>query len=625
MFSKLKVELICVCALLLLTGSCGIIPAKKDKHKSKSEKVDRHWIDRVAVKLRMGAGIGPEDDIAALESMSKSEIVDHLMADPRFIDTVFDFSLYFLGMKSDAKKHAEGTFNSIYFGSLGDVSPAITAAQEVAKNGDFLKLLDYKQQQYAFPLLRWTYKFEDNELKLVEIDREAAKSEFFNDLFELQSLITNDPTMPKDKFCEALDDANIVYNQISQPYGNQAMPSFDFMVDTCYGKKEEGEKLSEAEIQSLFGLTGAFQKFFAYVEQFAPPYEIKSVLDYKTVDPSQFGSYYESERVTGSWLWNSLPNSSTNKNRRRASYILKRYFCDDLTPLNVEQPKIHAADRHASDPSCQSCHYKLDPIAGFFKNHGGRGYKFVNLDKNIFFDDGAGTPLKDYVREWRDEDTGEWNIGYVRSTTDKSLNVYASKNPNDPQMEDLFAIIKDAPEVRQCLVKRAFEYVNGKDLSLDGSYLRHLADQFTELSKENSSTALRATVKDLLLSKSFAADDAESGICYDFAPGVDAKHRPPCEIADVIERHCVSCHGANGARGGLNLQSWGKNPEKFGFEHKDATGNDIPVKDSFASILGRLNDPNPKTRMPLDAYMSSQERQKLYLWLNASLEVLNKP
>src|SRR5262249_26777289 len=50
------------------------------------------------------------------------------------------------------------------------------------------------------------------------------------------------------------------------------------------------------------------------------------------------------------WFWQSLPNSSTNFDRKRASYMLKRFFCDDLTPINILAPEGHGGkDRHASE------------------------------------------------------------------------------------------------------------------------------------------------------------------------------------------------------------------------------------------------------------------------------------
>src|SRR5690606_12233422 len=38
-------------------------------------------------------------------------------------------------------------------------------------------------------------------------------------------------------------------------------------------------------------------------------------------------------------LFMQLPNSSTNYNRKRAAFILKRYFCDDLTPIDIVAPE----------------------------------------------------------------------------------------------------------------------------------------------------------------------------------------------------------------------------------------------------------------------------------------------
>ncbi len=101
-------------------------------------------------------------------------------------------------------------------------------------------------------------------------------------------------------------------------------------------------------------------------------------------------------------VWRNLPNSSTNGNRKRAAYVLKRFFCDDLNPLGTLAPDHpNPDDRHASDPSCQACHYKLDPMAGFFRNHGVIGLDFANTG-SISFDDGVSRNLDEYTEAWRD-------------------------------------------------------------------------------------------------------------------------------------------------------------------------------------------------------------------------------
>ena len=44
----------------------------------------------------------------------------------------------------------------------------------------------------------------------------------------------------------------------------------------------------------------------------------------------------------------ALGNSSTNFNRKRSAYVLKRFFCDDLIPIGFETPQEHVGGAHGS-------------------------------------------------------------------------------------------------------------------------------------------------------------------------------------------------------------------------------------------------------------------------------------
>src|SRR5581483_2430968 len=113
-------------------------------------------------------------------------------------------------------------------------------------------------------------------------------------------------------------------------------------------------------------------------------------------------------------LQTTLPNSSTNYDRKRAAYILQRFFCDDLTPVNVEAPAQHGGSEHASNPSCFACHYKLDPMAGFFRTLG-IDFKDYSQKTYIVFDDGAYTNSANYWKAWQPgpDATHPYNVGYV--------------------------------------------------------------------------------------------------------------------------------------------------------------------------------------------------------------------
>jgi hypothetical protein len=122
----------------------------------------------------------------------------------------------------------------------------------------------------------------------------------------------------------------------------------------------------------------------------------------------------------GATFFATLPSTSTNFHRKRAAYMLKTYFCDDLTPLELPQTEAGdggVADVHASNPSCQSCHYRLDPMGALFRNVGVRGRDFTGHDR-IKFDDQitfTGEAFDSYESQWKNPDgtfrAGYWVIG----------------------------------------------------------------------------------------------------------------------------------------------------------------------------------------------------------------------
>ena len=109
----------------------------------------------------------------------------------------------------------------------------------------------------------------------------------------------------------------------------------------------------------------------------------------------------------------ALGNSSTNFNRKRSAYVLKRFFCDDLIPVGFETPQEHVGGSHGSQTSCYACHHKLDPMAGFFRSYGAYFFDY-SRSPDITFDDLASKDRAPYEGIWKGAGTGQpaWNIGY---------------------------------------------------------------------------------------------------------------------------------------------------------------------------------------------------------------------
>jgi hypothetical protein len=366
-------------------------------------------------------------------------------------------------------------------------------------------------------------------------------------------------------------------------------------------------------LEKIYEMNG---KLFRALSEFEPsryrpgtPAEVKA-FDVESILPGfrivQFGSPQK----------DALVNSSTNMNRKRGAYILKQYFCDDLTPINVETPEEHSGGQHGSSPSCFACHYKLDPMAGFFRTFGARFIDYSLQDK-IVFDDGAVSDRASYENAWRAPAGAgrEWNVGYVRSVNRVDLNDYGES------IGDLFAIIKRAPEVKRCLVKRAFEYFVSAEQTIDAGYLDQLSREFMADAERDSAEAFKSLVAKILLSQSYSHPDPVATECYDFPPGYDPRGAPPCRVAFIFNKNCTSCHGPSGAAG-LDLSSWIQLADgSYGFPHLDASGHQRPRTETFAALQERLSSSSPGRRMPLNRHMDATEREQLYRWVS---EVLNE-
>jgi mono/diheme cytochrome c family protein len=306
-----------------------------------------------------------------------------------------------------------------------------------------------------------------------------------------------------------------------------------------------------------------------------------------------------------------LQNSSTNQNRKRTTYFLKRFFCDDLTPINVAIPSDHAKQAHASDPACVACHYKLDPLAGFFRNFGNAFADYSRLG-NIEFDDHAVTDLAGYANAWRNPPGSlrEWNVGYVRSLQFPEQNYYGES------LDDLFAFMRQAPEVKACLVHRLNQYLLGEEQTVDQTYLDGMTRAFVQQSATDSTTAFRQAAAAIVTSQAFRRTNRDPETCYDFPPGTDLSTRPPCRIAAVVQRSCVSCHASESAAGGLDLSRWVPlSSGKYGFPHRRPdTGEWIEPRETAKRIVERLSSASLDLRMPLLRYMAPLDKEALYLW-----------
>jgi hypothetical protein len=365
------------------------------------------------------------------------------------------------------------------------------------------------------------------------------------------------------------------------------------------------------------------RRAFAQIATFEPEtYQPDSLAEFRPFDLSAFPTKQK-------WLsfgfeqGMALGNSSTNFNRKRSAYVLKRFFCDDLIPIGFESPQEHTSGAHGSQTSCFACHHKLDPMAGFFRAYGAYFFDYGRAP-DIIFDDLASKERPLYEAVWKaaKNTQRQWEVGYIRSSRWERHNDYGSS------IADLSRIVRTAPEVKRCLMKRLHEYVVSEGQAVDSGYLDHLTREFTAEAATNSSAALKNAMLRILENSAFEQVDADPKQCYDLAPGEEAGPGPPCRVASILSRNCGQCHNAGGEDGAerLDVGSWIPAPDGRNrtFRHAGTDALQLTAQESMSRIIERLSSFDQKSRMPKGRVMPNSERQELFLWAQQELANASK-
>lgn len=189
-------------------------------------------------------------------------------------------------------------------------------------------------------------------------------------------------------------------------------------------------KLSES-------LINAFNYFQTIPVARVTPTGLNQIIFYSNESLSLLPTWFQTDQ------WVSLTNTLSNRNRKRAHFVLQKFFC---TKLGIPPPEIHFND----SKTCSTCHRQLDPLAGLFKSIGNQGSNFIN-QKLILFDGGSAMRLLDYERYWQDDSSPNgWNIGYVdRSGTKINLN----------DLADLEILLQNHETVQTCWVRHVGQYL----------------------------------------------------------------------------------------------------------------------------------------------------------------------
>jgi hypothetical protein len=583
----------------------------------------RQWIERAARRLGAGTGVGSLKELNRLSLLSREDILGELMKRPEFGDSVLDFGMYFLGAKLNDVRDETG---SLPFFSAEFYPQAISLAKSVLANQDFFSFFDLEPKLFVTTLSP-AFIIDPNDETLTQPqlrDRHFKKAQemlvaLINELREKKP----DRAETCKLFSTKADDV------ITYMISSASLSAFNLLLFQEDGLGQIQTYCTDASsppidvVERLDRFIAQYKNFVEQAKIQFPPdsYSPRHVVDVKEFNYSDFGITQKSHAF--SFGLNSLTNSSTNFNRKRGAYILQRFFCDDLTPINVAQPQDHATPgSHVNDPACIACHYKLDPMAGFFMQFGAR-FEDHSRRKNLTFDDGAKSDLQTYQSSWLAAPGSKhaWQIGIVRSPQHDRFNTWITPESEGKQtLGRLFDVFKTAPEVRKCIIRRMFEYYSAENQAVDPGYLEELTDQFNAQSKTNSALAFKSVISRLLTNRTFDELNPDPNECYDTRTG-STPTQIPCQVAHLLDTQCSSCHDSQSAAGGLDLSQMIKTNEgKLTFIHKDSSGKQISPKETFGSILNRLSTTDPQLRMPKGTDFSVTDRATLYRWTSEMLE-----
>jgi hypothetical protein len=329
----------------------------------------------------------------------------------------------------------------------------------------------------------------------------------------------------------------------------------------------------------------------------------------------------------GPTFFTALTSTSTNFQRKRSAHMLKTYFCDDLTPLDIPEPEPTdggaGSDVHASNASCQACHYRLDPMGALFRNIGKGGQDYAGEGK-IRFDDQIvfeGPQYESYLSQWRNPD-GSYRAGYwVLGRDGKPERERGWTNADGDGLRGLWSYMRRSKDVKSCLVRRLAEYVLGPQQVYDREWLAEVSGGLVD--GPQSGAQLKSVLKTLVLSKTFSVHNPEKGTCYDVPAGA-APNRSPCAIAHVVSANCAGCHASTAGPGKLDFTNWKDvGGGTFSWPHLDAQGNQLSREESLRRILDRIVTTERDKRMPLLRAMSTDDFNTFRGWLTTTLEGSN--
>ncbi|WP_394836763.1 hypothetical protein LVJ94_07630 [Pendulispora rubella] len=581
----------------------------------------RAWIKKAAEVLRNGEGIGPDDNMDELMALSEDAIVDRFMADARFGDTMLAFNLYYLSRPVSQLKESSSTdpTRTVYTAAVHTMPQAIRGARAMVSGGDYFDMYSAVQPFFLSPMRAATAP------DSASVDPRTANFDKVREgIAQLRAMAASSEPDAKKSACMYIE-AESRYGYLISEYLDRA--GFDPLVgrsvrESWFGALEDNDcpdpNVTAVQlVGKLDLLRNGLEVLMAQAAVLPTTANNVGEIATLSVNVPGLAPLSSSTPFTQPGFWDSAQNSSTNFNRRRASYIWKTYLCDDLTPLAIPSPDGgHSEGKHGSAPECAACHYKLDPVAALFRYHGKRGRSYEERTRFVFDDDTSlsGPAYQGYLDNWRKD--GQWIAG-----VHKAPNIlHDSWRPTENKLSDMWGFMKRAPEVRSCLVRRMAEYFLGANQVYDGAWLAEVKADLKP--GAGSSAKVKGIIRKLVTSRTFSTSNPEHGKCYDCLGGTctEGPDKLPCEVNYIVQTHCGSCHSEN--RPGYMRVTLTKLVRladgTYGFDHEGPDGNKLTRNQSFRRIMQFITkgDPDaPGTRTMPPGGMDSGEKSILYKWL----------
>jgi hypothetical protein len=609
----------------VLGGAAACAPAGEAtasgaQYATEIDKVE--WLEKTAKMLRYGDGIGPHDDVAALTAMSKEDVVDLWMKDPRFGDAVLAFNLYYVGRDRDQLKSPLPGGGFAYDPTLFEFPQVLASAKAVLEGGNYFSLYEGNPPFVDQP----------NPALVPAAGDPPSDVERASVGLQMDQAIAQAPA-DRAGACDAFVQASLQATnrlrllgfapavQLRQTWLTKN-PSYPLTVDCSADATTSVDQLVTSMRAVRVAIDAIWKSFVA--RRIAQ--QVKWISDLPET-PVAFDGLPPLVPVLGATFFTTLPSTSTNFHRKRAAYMLRTYFCDDLTPLELPQTDPGdggTSDVHASNPTCQSCHYRLDPMGALFRDVGAKGRNFSGQG-HITFDDAitfSGSAYDHYLSQWRNQD-GSFRAGYwVIGRDGKPQREQDWTDADGDTLSGLWSYMRRSNVVKSCLVRKLAEYVLGPKQVYDREWLGQISESLED--GPQSAEAFKGVLKSLLLSKTFAMHDPAPGVCYDIPDGA-SPNRSPCAIAHIVSTQCAGCHdSADGPVDGplrLDFTQWvDVGGGVYSWPHHDKDGNQLPRAESLRRILERITASDLSRRMPLFRALSAEDFTTFRGWLTTTLE-----